>query len=161
MIGNKRPVIFLDIDGVLNDHSYSPEAESCIIQSDKVKIFNRIVRAVDPDIVISSSWRYMILLNSMTLKGFEYLLRTHGMNVVNRIIDTTSRDLSSIHGRAIEIRDWLLQHPDRKSFAIIDDIDFGFTHYDMPFFQTESSIGLTEELANKIIETLLNEKREQ
>lgn len=50
-------LIFLDIDGVLNDHSRSSSGY-CTIDSDKVELFNQILDAhPNARVVISSAWR--------------------------------------------------------------------------------------------------------
>lgn len=86
-------LIFLDIDGVLNGHHYKRDAQSCNILSPCVRQLNRIIRATEAKIVLSSAWRYMIHGKAMTLAGFGYMLRTHGMIGAGKtIIDTTIRD---------------------------------------------------------------------
>jgi len=72
-------VIFLDIDGVLNGHEFCEHAKSCGINPECVCELNRIIAATDAKIVLSSAWRYMVHGGALTLKGFEYMLRTHGV----------------------------------------------------------------------------------
>lgn len=82
-------VIFLDIDGVLNDHTQM-ENHYCGTKYECVQQFNRILDAVpEAKIVISSAWRYMILRGDVTLKGFEMLLLTHGVKCHERVIGHT------------------------------------------------------------------------
>ena len=71
--------LFLDIDGVLNGHEWDDEAKSCNIRRECVARLNRVVASTGCKIVISSAWRYMIHCQQMSLTGFWYMLRTHGL----------------------------------------------------------------------------------
>ncbi len=132
-------IIFLDIDGVLNDHTpmenryngTKPECVSC---------FNRLLRVIpDAKIVISSAWRYLMLRGDMTVKGFEMLLQTHGINCRDIVIGHTKADgpieeephhhdeperwrLAGLRWRAEQIRTWVDEHK-VKSFIVLDDLD--------------------------------------
>lgn len=54
-----RPVLFLDIDGVLNGHEYDREAESSTLHPDCVARLNRVLADSECSVVLSSAWRYM------------------------------------------------------------------------------------------------------
>lgn len=84
-------ILFLDIDGVLNGHQ-KDEQGYCRIVPYCVNYLNRVIDATDCKIVLSSAWRYMIHCGAMTLKGFEYMLITHRLKVLNRIIGLTKPD---------------------------------------------------------------------
>lgn len=49
-----RPVLFLDIDGVLNR---TATAKQIIVEDDKVQRLHDIITSSDADIVLSSYWR--------------------------------------------------------------------------------------------------------
>jgi len=85
-------LLFLDVDGVLNHHGFVTGAQSCNIVPECVGRLNRIIAETDCKIAISSAWRYMIHGGAMTLRGFEYMLRTHGCHVVERIVGITEED---------------------------------------------------------------------
>ena len=86
-------LVFLDMDGVLNGHQYMREAESCNICRPCVLQLNRIIRRTDCHIVLSSAWRYMVHGRAMTLSGFGYMLRTHGViGASMRMIGLTDPD---------------------------------------------------------------------
>lgn len=91
-----RPLLFLDIDGVLNGHQWSHLGDSCTIQAPCIAALNFILSRADPEIVLSSAWRYLLHGKDMTLLGFGYLLRTHGAGPMlypgTRIIGITLRD---------------------------------------------------------------------
>jgi hypothetical protein len=84
-------IIFLDIDGVLNDHKYNKKAQSSTLKKSCVKQLNRIIAKTGAKIVLSSAWRYMIFGGAVTLVGMQYLFRTHGA-VGWKIIGTTCKD---------------------------------------------------------------------
>lgn len=82
-------LLFLDIDGVLNDHSRN-QAGKYYLQQDKVGHANLILDSIpDLQIVLSSSWRMEVWKGNMSLKGMEYLLTTHGLKVENRLHGVT------------------------------------------------------------------------
>jgi hypothetical protein len=86
------PVLFLDMDGVMNDHSKLPSGY-CGIHPEKVELLNWLFAEVpDLRIVLSTSWRYMILKGEMTLKGFEMLMLIHGIQCQGRVIGYTVAD---------------------------------------------------------------------
>jgi hypothetical protein len=147
-------ILFLDIDGVLNGHDYDPLAESCTIRTHCITNLSKILTQTDVKVVISSAWRYMISRGAMTLRGFEYLLRTHRLaGIQNRIIGITREDLdqTSKTERGLEIEEWLRDHPEVTHYLVIDDMDYGISIRGHPFLQTDGTVGLTEADADKAI----------
>jgi len=135
-------IIFLDIDGVLNSEEY------CIslgkggrlgIDPEKVKIFDRIIEETGADIVLSSSWR------------LSEDLREEVRNDVGEFIGITPRSYSGFRGN--EVYSWLLSNDklDVRYAILDDDSDF---HDTQPLFKTTWKKGLTEDIADKVIEYL-------
>jgi hypothetical protein len=63
------PIIFLDIDGVLNHRLFYEEKSQadrykevgpdlCDLDPEKVKLLNELIESAGADVVISSTWRY-------------------------------------------------------------------------------------------------------
>ncbi len=105
-----QKILFLDIDGVLKGHQFMGGAQSCKINPENVKHLNKILDTVDNlKIVLSSSWRYMIFGGAMTLKGFEYMLRTYGVNCIDKLDSHTCSD-ETVRGRHFQISHWLQTH---------------------------------------------------
>lgn len=139
------PIIFLDIDGVLNDH-VAHQNNYCGTKKECVDNFNLILKYVpEVKIVISSAWRYMIIQGSMTLKGFEQLLLTHGVNCYNKLIGITQSD-EFITERSEQIADWIIKNNVEK-YVVLDDLPLNIPK----FVQTNGNIGLTVKLAEKVI----------
>jgi len=147
-------IIFMDIDGVLNNHTFLSESQSGAIDPACVQRMNRIIRETDARIVLSSAWRYMVHNHAMTLDGFHYLLRTHGfigsLNGCDRlIVDLTCRD-EDIPGRPDQIKAWLANCiPPGPAYVIIDDLDEVWRG--LHIVQPDFAEGLTEEQADEAI----------
>ena len=141
-------VIFLDIDGVLNDnHTKSTTGMGFkFIDTSKILRLKSIVEATDAKLVLSSDWRYDRedpLLNSDFLE-LRDRLANHGLSFYDF---TPEIDWDS---RGLEIQTWLEEHPEVSQFVILDDRD------DMEpnmghLIQTTMAHGLTDRLAKRAI----------
>lgn len=159
-------VLFLDIDGTLNDHTRMSN-QYCGIKRTCVDNLNRILDTLpDLKIVISSAWRYMILREIMTIKGFEMLLLTHGIKCFDKVIGYTEADgpledephhhnephkwsEMAIRGRGTQITNWVTQN-NVDTFIALDDL-----HINIPeHYLVNSDTGLTDEDADNIISRL-------
>jgi hypothetical protein len=156
-------IIFLDIDGVLNNHVFDRIAGSATILPVCVGQLNRLIHATGAKVVLSSAWRYMCIDGTqfpagMTLKGFEYMLRTHGVTQRISIIGHTEPDCDVLLGadRGHQICRWLLdnRYAGKCRYVVIDDRDLGISVFEHPFVQTVASKGLTAADADKAIDIL-------
>lgn len=143
------PVIYLDIDGVLNGHNFNHLAESNIIETYRVKHLNWILLQTDARIVLSSAWRYMIHDGAMTLTGFEYLLRTHGL-IAGRLIGATCLDETQWNTRGRQIASFHNRYVSPLAPAVViddgDDEDtYGLKSCGIPWVRTNGKIGLTRD----------------
>jgi len=161
-------LIFLDIDGVLNDHTKLASGY-CGIQQPQVEQFNRILDAVpDAMIVVSSAWRYMTFRGDMTLKGFEYLLLVHGVKAHERVYAVTETDgaieqepdhfdadawrVAGLRCRNQQIRRVVNENRMRlQGYVVLDDLPLSVPN----FVQCEGTIGLRSGDADRAIEILL------
>jgi hypothetical protein len=151
--GSSVKVIFLDIDGVLNnmeslrfprirvkssEHSYSAAHPSCIAA------LNRIISETNARIVISSTWRGI---------GLEVMFEIfHQWGIAGMTVGYTPLWERSFE-RGDEIADWLSKHPEVTSFVILDDgDDMGVLKHRL--VQTDYEIGLTEADADRAIAIL-------
>lgn len=160
-----RPLLFLDIDGVLNGHDLDDESGVCLIKPECVHWLNRIIRATDCDVVLISAWRYQILKGATTLLGFHHMLRSHGVSKKLRLVSLTRLDerdqslpgfVENPHERAGQVLHWLQSNyiPAHIPRVVLDDGGFGFKEAGLPFVQTDRDRGLTEEKAEEVIRLL-------
>jgi hypothetical protein len=156
-------VIFLDMDGVLNDHT-PMDNRYCGVKKECVANFNQILDAVpDAKIVISSAWRYMILRGDVTVKGFEMLLLTHGVKCFQRVIGHTIADgpiedephhhdepakwrENTMRERGHQIMSWAIEHGVQK-FVALDDLHIGIPNH----YWVDSESGLTQSDVNAVV----------
>lgn len=130
-------IIFLDIDGVLNN--YHTLSEGLNWEPDLVKILKRIIKETGAKVVLSSTWRKIksyrdIIQNDMWIK---YIGKTPIL----------------WKKRGIEIQEWLDENPGVERFVILDD-DSDMVHLMEHLLQTDGEFGLTNEIANEAIKRL-------
>ncbi len=160
--------LFLDIDGVLNNHNFNVDSQSLSIDYRCVFWLNQILEKYRPKIILSSAWRYMVLGGAMTCKGFEYMLRTHGVHSCIDIIGCTEKDNTqsnylesplnfrvSYDERAKQIQRWIIDNVTGwgHKYAIIDDLDImdvglqksgPYSTGDRFFVKTNGKTGMTK-----------------
>lgn len=116
-------VIFLDIDGVLNNQQ-SPYQ----IDEKRVKRLAKIVHKTNAKIVISSNWRhsYSLFLGKKELHPDQYLaiqrLLSYFKAYSLSIYDITGIDGYGVDSRPKEIKEYIHTHA-IDSFVILDDED--------------------------------------
>ncbi len=143
----KIRVVFLDIDGVLN--TFGQQFGCPLASPDLVQHFNKIILDTDAKVVISSSWRGLVLSGHMDIHGFEAMLRSHGVHCT--VIGTTGEE----EGRGWQIRAWLDGKYDKiESWVVLDDCPDTLM-LTMPIVQTNGSTGLTAENVEQACQILL------
>jgi hypothetical protein len=169
------PLLFLDIDGVLNTHEHDPEVLCGQIHPDKVRRLNHILRETGAMIVLSSAWRYIIHRGEANLQGMDWLLRSHGV-LANRLIGITRED-TMVRGvydgepgswpmtdeRGQQVCDWILSegrnHPGWSGrYVVIDDMDLGISEAGHPFVLVDGMFGLSDEDAEMAVGYLVGQR---
>lgn len=151
--------VFLDIDGVLNNHRFNKASMCCGIRAKNVKQLNIIIDKHDPFFVISSAWRYLLLGDYMNTAGFKSMLLTHGVSLKMKILSFTRRDIGitrtstreeGIAERIAQITEWMhKQHMEGNYKAVVIDdlpligVEKAFRKNRGVFVQTVSNQGLT------------------
>lgn len=133
-------VLFLDIDGVVNKvDNFNPANNPGPYPVDAYCAFlvGRIQLQTDCKVVLSSSWRH-----------HPEAVKIASERIVE-LLDVTPT-LAGIRGD--EVSAWLEKHPEVTKYAILDD-DSDF-HPDQHLFKTTFQDGLTDEIAQKVIEHL-------
>lgn len=129
-------VIFLDIDGVLNNDDAQTENGEYIV-SEYVQNLAKLVELTNAKIVLTSSWRKGLIdwiNNNFCEEDFyanhykQLLLyfahnNLHIADVVPVYQNVASKDMFSKikHERPLAIQEWLQKNPNIKHFVILDD----------------------------------------
>lgn len=150
-------IVFLDIDGVLNDDRSITRTKSraIFIDQDKLLRLKRIVNVTGAKIVLSSTWRYD--RDDARYNGDFLELQQAFQNVGLDFYDFTPVDAIGIR-RGMEIKAWLGLHPEVKRYIILDDNLFDFEERGLlpRLIKTEfGDGGLTEAHVQVAIDLLL------
>jgi hypothetical protein len=116
-------VVFLDFDGVLNNHGFLQQQPHRLDRIDPTAVgrLNTIVARSGAKVVISSSWRIHHSLEDLRERlgevGFEG-------EVIGQTPDISWGEYGDpFIGRAREIQTWIEEHPEPlESFVVLDDI---------------------------------------
>jgi hypothetical protein len=98
----------------------------------------------------------MVHGGAVTLKGFKYLLCTHGVDAFGRVIGMTCTD-EEREGwtRGEQIRHWMNEHGGGRRYVVLDDLaNVGIQEAGHPFVKTMGSIGLNRADADLAIDIL-------
>jgi hypothetical protein len=139
-------VLFLDWDGVGNNRKtrVKPYGDSYVFADPYCTfLINRIVDRTKCEVVLSSAWRHS--------KTWRQDMKAQGL--IFKFLDRTGNKHSDVN-RGDEIRDWLDKHPEVEKYAILDDYNDMLEEQQENFFQTQTSIGITDEIADAVEEHL-------
>lgn len=152
-------VIFLDIDGVLNNASTADRVFGCVgLDGVLIKRLKNIVDATEAEIYLVSTWKDCwykdvdkkclqdIFADHLDAKFYEYGLK---------IADKLENEDINPDARGKLIKEFL-KTKEVQSFVILDDVEFDYfyEHLENNFIQTDSKFGLSEEDVKKAIEIL-------
>lgn len=153
------PVLFLDIDGVLN-HSGTKERLNGFtgIDAGNVAQLNGIVEAVpDLRIVISSTWRQMMTLGDIkrALLGQGFRFPRQVVSKTPEYLRTTTGGITVARERGHEVQAWLDEEKDPpRAIAILDDAE-DMVHLTPRLVRTDLwNGGLTAEHARAVVALL-------
>jgi hypothetical protein len=165
-----KPVLFLDIDGVLNSldiasrvgFGYPPETDKLSTKESlrwcpmMVARLRRIVARTDCDIVIMSSWRGY---GADCRKKWQEMFACYDWPDCPVIGETpdlaqqrhqTGLYLACVRGK--EVLTWLSYHPEVLFYVCLDDENQFLPS--QPFVQTTIDVGLQDEQVERCIEIL-------
>lgn len=136
-------VLFLDVDGVLNNYDLIRTNGLDYIDQSMVRLIGIIVSRTGASVVLSSTWRIKpkdtdMVSSSLGAQGIMLYSKTP---VTSKI-------------RAEEISMWLEENPEVELYAILDDDENAGVGLEESFFQTDPEIGITPEIARKVISHL-------
>jgi len=146
-----HPVLFLDVDGVLNRNGKS-DPTSKGLEPDKMAFLGEIIDKANPHIVVSSTWRKFDkkleqLKTAISDLGGRYAGETPVLD------QQTPGGIYTATVRGAEIKAWKDEHPGVGNFVIVDD-GSDMEPYMDHLVQTGVYEGLTLESTNEIIKRL-------
>lgn len=142
---SEKKVLFLDIDGVLNNAASMSEGVHII--PEKCLMVRDICWRTGAKVVISSTWRV-----GRSLDELQQIFRLMGLGGL--IVDITPWHKTGPRGD--EIDHWLKDNTKTKQYAIVDD-DGDMLEKQMPYFvKTEGIVGLTTFERDKLIDILVD-----
>lgn len=171
-------LIFLDFDGVLNDHKPLKNGY-CNLKRSCLRELEYILRSLpDLKIVVSSAWRYLYFNGDVNLRGLEYIMCLFGIpfDVINEKImfttlsdEKTCLDLGLMEKDAVldyqwlkenglEIREIQIEHIAsvlRRPYVVVDDLPLKSKN----FIQTNGLTGLTRKESNLIIKLIKQQEQ--
>ena len=149
-------IIFLDIDGVLNNtSSWNRGHRHGVVRGidpANVKALNHLMgKALEtfkelPKIVVSSTWRY-----TTKLEDLKVLLTAAGFKHSDQVIDITGTIRGDVRG--LEIQQWLTEHAPIDSILILDD-STDMVHLMRKLLRTSDRFGLQDKHAWKAMKIL-------
>lgn len=116
-LSSSTPVLALDIDGVL-----SISRASNLLRVPQCLTLNGILRETNAAILLTSSWRHLIINGDMSSGGFSFMLQSAGVSgalVVGCLPHDDGRT------RLDHITDWLARYAPHSPYAILDDEPIG------------------------------------
>jgi hypothetical protein len=128
-------VIFLDIDGVLNQTNQKPFKKARVVEPELLARFNELVDASGATVVLASTWRHD--------PGALQHARQLGIPFNDVLPDLRPQS------RAKEVEAWLRTHGHSGRIAVLDDDDDGYG--ELPLFQPNPQEGLTPEVADAVL----------
>lgn len=159
-------VLFLDVDGVLNGHNRYPNGY-CGLDRLHLGLLDRIVAETGCRIVLVSAWRYILLGGDMTLKGFGYLMLTHGAakETADALTGYLSEDgsINDLHDRGKLASEWLDMAGEllgvTRAVALDDGswpdgFDLGYEVMGIPSVRPRGGLGMSAADADLVIAIL-------
>lgn len=153
-------IIFLDVDGVLNDQNTRYTTDGALgigIDDTKIQYLKNIVDATSAQIVLCSGWKLRWSPN-IENQGVSARYLTNKLSNYSLTIMDRTYDPDGFSHRGAGIKNWLADHPTVETWAVLDDEIF--PDYEeqgiMPHLVKSSFYdkGLTEELAEQAIKIL-------
>lgn len=141
-----RLIIFLGIDGTLNDNTWKDDPNAPWITPGPAQALNYILQQTGAQIILTSQRRHALYSGRITLSGFQILLKSHGIagNVAGYIPYTDNWE-----DKKFLIKEWLrVNHCSR--YVILDDVNMQNDNQVMP----EPTIGLTMDNAQDAVAML-------
>lgn len=143
-------VIFLDVDGVLNNDYTKTYTKSGaeFVDDYLIERLKALIAATDATVIMSSSWRYGLTCARHHDDFVELIekLESHGIHVSGY-----TPTMNTAH-KSVEIKQYLLEHPEVDKFVILDDDEIEL--FPEQHVETLNRYGLTDENVEEAIKIL-------
>lgn len=136
-------IIFLDIDGVLNNDNHIYHYGNNYIDNNLLNLFVAVLKSTKSEVVLSCGWK----INDFKLKTLTDKLSRFEIN----ILDIINSNKDGWINAQEEIKKWLKNHPQVSKYCIISS-DFDVGQGLKNFFRTDSELGLTEDSSIDVID---------
>jgi len=136
-------VVFLDIDGVLNDAFTTQALMDDTPKREHLDCLKEILDKTGAKVVLSSTWRLF--------SDSRNIVKNCLQNIGSDIYDIT-KELSK--GRGAEIAEWISRHSEVESFVILDDDISDMKQFKNNIVKTTFYHGLLPEHIEKAIKIL-------
>lgn len=147
-------LIFLDCDGVI-----STLKSGFHLDPEKLELLGKLLKATDAKIVVSSSWRYHTLEETLkrTFKDFPFKDRVVGVTPRLNFSGSQGEWHFNVPERGLEIDAYLESLNKDVEYVILDDdTDFLWSQKDH-FVHTDSYLGMSEVHVEEAIKILNKE----
>lgn len=143
-------VIFLDVDGVLNNDFTTTRTKQGaeFVDDYLIERLKRLIDATGATVIMSSSWRYGRTCKAHHDDFVELLekLESHGVHV-----EDYTPTMNTAH-KSVEIKQYLQDHPEIEKFVVLDDDEIEL--YPEQHVETLNRYGLTDENVDDAIKIL-------
>lgn len=152
---NVRPIIFLDVDGVLNCELFYEERKNNRAEWDefcpkRIQMLNQLCEEINAEVVLSASMR-----KNHTIEQIREIFSKNGAT-----FEIISKTPVTGYARGTEIHKWLYDNitkekhgcfaSDFEKYVIIDDDSDMLLNQGKHFFQTDNYSGLTPNTCYRI-----------
>jgi hypothetical protein len=147
-------VLFLDIDGVMNNRSCVMMGNPCPIDDGAVQLLKSLLEKTGASVVLASSWR---MTNDP--ENDDHVLKLWSRGILDTVppdwrtrwdCEPQSRMIGDWAKRGDEIAEWLSRHPEVTEYAIVDDDSDMLPEQTSRFVQTSYDVGLTQDHCDRL-----------
>ena len=162
-------VIFLDIDGVLNSHSWNAKNQNEIsrgqlIDESAVKLLVRIVYETNAVIVLHSGWRFWFdtMLNPLREEARHLInvLQQNGLKIYDITPDLTTDEIRKTGKfslvKAQEILLWIERNENLEGYVVLDDMELGHDRINNRLILINADTGISEDDVCRAVAILKN-----
>lgn len=143
-------VVFLDVDGVLNNDETSTRTKQGaeFVDDFLIERLKRLIDETDASVVMSSSWRYG---HNCDVHGDDFYELIEKLEAFGIYIEDYTPELHT-DDKAVEIDEYLGEHPEIERFVILDDDQMSM--YEDHQVRALNRYGLTDENVDEAIAIL-------